>query len=80
MRIHSGSDLECRIGHPDRWQVLLDCVVNVANTVQDKAVTFPTDPLLLHKARIALVRLTRRHGVKLRQSYAHARQMNRAAA
>jgi len=69
-------------------------VVNVDTTVQDKAVTFPTDARLLHKARIALVRLATRHGIPLRQSYerigkaafvrsqryAHARQMNRAAA
>ena len=32
-------------------------VVNVDTTVQDKAVTFPTDARLLHIARIALVRL-----------------------
>lgn len=69
-------------------------VVNVDTTVQDKAVTFPTDARLLHKARIALVRLANKQGVQLRQSYerigkaafvrsqryAHARQINRAAA
>jgi transposase, IS5 family len=69
-------------------------VVNVDTTVQDKAVTFPTDARLLHKARIALVRLAQRQGIELRQSYerignaafvrsqryAHARQINRAAA
>ena len=69
-------------------------IVNVDTTVQDKAVTFPTDARLLHKARIALVRLASKQGVKLRQSYqrigkaafvrsqryAHARQINRAAA
>jgi transposase, IS5 family len=69
-------------------------VVNVDTTVQDKAVTFPTDARLLHKARMALVRLAQRQGIALRQSYerigkaafvrsqryAHARQMNRAAA
>jgi IS5 family transposase len=67
-------------------------VVNVDTTVQDKAVTFPTDARLLHKARMALVRLAKRQGIALRQSYerigkaafvrsqryAHARQMNRA--
>ena len=69
-------------------------VVNVDTTVQDKAVAFPTDSRLLNKARIALVRLATKHGVRLRQSYervgqaaflrsqryAHARQMNRAKA
>ena len=69
-------------------------VVNVDTTVQDKAVTFPTDARLLNKARIALVRLAQRQGVELRQSYervgraafvrsqryAHARQINRANA
>ena len=69
-------------------------VVNVDTTVQDKAVTFPTDARLLHKARMALVRLAKLQGVGLRQSYerigkaafvrsqryAHARQFNRAAA
>ena len=69
-------------------------IVNVDTTVQDKAVSFPTDARLLHKARIALVRLAQRQGVDLRQSYerigkaafvrsqryAHARQINRANA
>lgn len=69
-------------------------IVNVDTTVQDKAVTFPTDARLLHKARTALVRLAKRQGIALRQSYerigkaafvrsqryAHARQFNRAAA
>ena len=69
-------------------------IVNVDTTVQDKAVTFPTDARLLHKARIALVHLAKRQGIELRQSferigkaafvrsqrYAHARQINRAAA
>ena len=69
-------------------------VVNVDTTVQTKAVAFPTDTRLLHKARMALVRLAVKHGITLRQSYArvglvasikaqryaHARQMNRAKA
>ena len=69
-------------------------VVNVDTTVQDKAVAFPTDARLLHKARVALVRRARKSGIELRQSYervgkaafvrsqryAHARQMNRARA
>lgn len=67
-------------------------LVNVDTTVQDKAIAFPTDARLLHKARVALVRRARKAGIELRQSYqrvgkqafvrsqryAHARQMNRA--
>ena len=66
--------------------------VNVDTTVQDKAVAFPTDARLYHKARAALVRQARQCGMPLRQSYerlgkqalmmngryAHARQGNRA--
>jgi len=37
--------------------------------VQDKAVTFPADARLLHKARSALVRLASKQGIALRQSY-----------
>jgi transposase, IS5 family len=67
-------------------------VINVDTTVQDKAVAFPTDARLLHKARVALVRQARKIGIELRQSYervgkaafvrsqryAHAGQINRA--
>jgi transposase, IS5 family len=69
-------------------------VVNVDTTVQEKAITYPTDAKLLNKARIALVGLAKKQGVELRQSYhrvgqstfaksaryAHARQYNRARA
>lgn len=69
-------------------------VVNVDTTVQEKAVAFPTDTRLLHKAREALVRQSKRYGIELRQSYervgkaafvrsqryAHAKQMQRAKA
>lgn len=69
-------------------------IVNVDTTVQDKAIAFPTDARLLHKARVTLVRHASKRGVALRQSYervgkaafvrsqryAHARQMNRAKA
>jgi IS5 family transposase len=69
-------------------------IVNVDTTVQDKAIAFPTDARLLHKARVALVRRASKSGIELRQSYervgkaafvraqryAHARQMNRAKA
>jgi len=65
--------------------------VTVDTTVQEKAVTFPTDSQLLNRSRERLVKLCRRHGVELRQSYArvgpkaalkasryaHARQMKR---
>ena len=66
--------------------------VIVDTTVQPKAVAFPTDAKLMHRARELLVRLAKRHGVRLRQSYArvgkhaliayqryaHAKQFNRA--
>jgi transposase, IS5 family len=38
--------------------------------VQPKAVAFPTDARLPHRARERLVRLAQTHGVRLRQSYA----------
>ena len=61
-------------------------------TVQEKAVMFPTDAKLMHRAREKLARLARKHGVALRQSYArvgksalilhqryaHAKQFKRA--
>lgn len=66
--------------------------VNVDTTVQEKAIAFPTDARLYHKARRILVRLAKRNGIELRQSferlgksalimqgrYSHARQMKRA--
>ncbi len=66
--------------------------VIVDTTVQPKAIAFPTDAKLLHRARELLVRLAHRHGVRLRQSYtrlgkialirhqryAHAKQFKRA--
>jgi transposase, IS5 family len=69
-------------------------VVNVDTTVQEKAITYPTDAKLLNKARISLVKLAKKQGLDLRQSYcrvgqsvfaksaryAHARQYNRAKA
>jgi len=64
----------------------------VDTTVQPKAIAFPTDAKLMHRARERLVRLAKRHGVGLRQSYervgkyaliahqryAHAKQFKRA--
>jgi IS5 family transposase len=66
--------------------------VIVDTTVQPKNVTFPTDAKLIHRARERLVKLTRKKGVSLRQSYvrvgklqlikhqryAHAKQFKRA--
>ena len=66
--------------------------VIVDTTVQPKAVAFPTDAKLMHRARERLVRLALKHGVRLRQSYvrvgkralmayqryAHAKQFKRA--
>ena len=43
--------------------------VTVDTTVQDKAVSYPTDSKLLNRSRARLVRLCQRHGVRLRQSY-----------
>ena len=43
--------------------------VTVDTTVQPKAIAFPTDAKLLHAAIKGLNRLTRKHGVRLRQSY-----------
>jgi len=66
--------------------------VSVDTTVQPKAIAFPTDAKLMHRARERLVRLAKKTGVELRQSYervgkhaliahqryAHAKQFNRA--
>jgi len=67
--------------------------VSVDTTVQPKAVAHPTDAKLLNRSRERLVRLARKQGIVLRQSYqrkgpqavlkagryAHARQMKRMA-
>ena len=64
----------------------------VDTTVQEKAITFPTDAKLMHRARERLVKLAKKHGIVLRQSYArvgkvalikhqryaHAKQFKRA--
>ncbi len=46
--------------------------VTVDTTVQEKAIAFPTDARLYHKARRALVREAKAEGIKLRQTYARA--------
>ena len=43
--------------------------VTVDTTVQPKNITFPTDAKLLHAAINGIVRLAKKHGVQLRQSY-----------
>jgi len=43
--------------------------VNVDTTVQEKAIAFPTDARLYHKARRVLVRLARKMHIDLRQNY-----------
>src|SRR5215210_5427554 len=48
----------------DFRQVVID------TTVQEKAIAFPTDAKLMHRARERLVRLAQARGVNLRQSYA----------
>ncbi len=64
----------------------------VDTTVQPKAIAFPTDARLMHRARERLVRLAKKHAIGLRQSYArvgklaliqqqryaHAKQFKRA--
>ena len=43
--------------------------VNVDTTVQEKAIAFPTDARLYHKARRALVKLAKKMNIDLRQNY-----------
>ncbi len=43
--------------------------VNVDTTVQEKAVAYPTDARLYHSMRGKLVKLAKRWGIDLRQSY-----------
>src|SRR5579863_583992 len=43
--------------------------VNVDTTVQEKAIRFPTDTQLCHKARAELVKRAGTFGIELRQSY-----------
>jgi IS5 family transposase len=78
-----------------RTEAIKPCDLNrviVDTTVQPKNVMFPTDARLLNRAREILVRLAKRYGIKLRQSYArvgkfalikhqryaHAKQFKRA--
>ena len=44
--------------------------VTVDTSVQEKAISFPTDSKLLNRSRERLVKLAKRHGIRLRQSYA----------
>ena len=43
--------------------------VNVDTTVQEKEIRFPTDARLVHRSLEVLVRLAKRHGISLRQTY-----------
>lgn len=43
--------------------------VTVDTTVQEKAITYPTDGKLYERCRQHLVRLAKRHGLTLRQNY-----------
>jgi IS5 family transposase len=43
--------------------------VIVDTTVQEKAIIFPTDSKLQHKARLLLLKEAKKRGIKLRQSY-----------
>ena len=43
--------------------------VIVDTTVQEKAITYPTDSKLQHRARLLLLKQSRKFGLKLRQSY-----------
>lgn len=66
--------------------------VNVDTTVQEKAITFPTDTKLCHRMRIKLIHAAKKRSLSLRQTYvrvgkrasimqgryAHAGQMKRA--
>jgi IS5 family transposase len=66
--------------------------VVVDTTVQEKAITFPTDAKLRYKAIVSLAKLAKKNGIELRQSYVrvgktavvktsryrHAKQMKRA--
>jgi IS5 family transposase len=73
-------------------RVILGSSPSTDTTVQPKAVAHPTDAKLMHRARERLIRLARKAGVSLRQSYervgkrtliahqryAHAKQFKRA--
>lgn len=66
--------------------------VNVDTTVQEKAITFPTDTKLCHRMRIKLIAAAKKRKIQLRQTYvrvgkracimqaryAHAKQMKRS--
>jgi len=43
--------------------------VIVDTTVQEKAIAYPTDAKLHHRARLLLLKQTKKHGLELRQSY-----------
>ncbi|RWC61625.1 MAG: IS5/IS1182 family transposase, partial [Mesorhizobium sp.] len=53
----------------DTRQVIPGSSPRTDTTVQPKNVMFPTDAKLIHRARERLVRLAKRTGLHLRQSY-----------
>jgi len=60
-----------RVAHASGALRLKDLArVTVDTTVQPKNITFPTDAKLLHAAIRGLNRLAKKHGVRVRQSYA----------
>src|SRR5499433_1042943 len=67
----TGSNLSTRPRRSTGYRLANDlaCVV-IDTTVQPKAVMFPTDAKLINRARERLVRLAKKLGVSLRQSYA----------
>ena len=54
----------------DFSKVILGSSPRTDTTAQPKAAAFPTDAKLMHRARKRLVRLARKTGLDLRQSYA----------
>lgn len=58
--------LRSKFAHPSELKKVV-----VDTTVQEKAVAFPTDSRLYFKALRALVKLARKAGISLRQSYVH---------
>lgn len=49
-------------------------IVVLDTAVQEKTIAYPTDSRLLDRVRGQLVEAVRDDGIRLRESYAHARQ------
>ena len=64
LQLTIAAGLEARAVEPSSFtQVTAD------TAVQEKAIAFPTDGRVYHKGRVWLVRLAKRAGIDLRQSY-----------